>query len=59
MEKITFGFCKKINDMQRHFAIFNSDQVSKDGTQFSIGALEDGIWQACHDQVCQAFELAR
>jgi hypothetical protein len=32
--------------MQRHFAIFNSDQVSKDGTQFSIGALEDGIWQA-------------
>ena len=32
--------------MQRHLAIFNSDQVSKDGTQFSIGALEDGIWQA-------------
>tara|TARA_B100001115_G_scaffold178651_1_gene168368 strand:- start:1812 stop:3911 length:2100 start_codon:yes stop_codon:yes gene_type:complete len=32
--------------MKRHFAIFNSDQVSKDGTQFSIAALEDGVWQS-------------
>lgn len=32
--------------MTRHFAIFNSDQVSKDGTRFHVNALEDGIWQA-------------
>jgi hypothetical protein len=30
--------------MRKQLAIFNSDQVSKDGTQFSISALEDGIW---------------
>ncbi|WP_417357827.1 hypothetical protein [Flavobacterium sp.] len=31
--------------MQRHFAIFNSDQLSKDGKRFTVSALEDGIWQ--------------
>jgi hypothetical protein len=32
--------------MKHHFAIFNSDQVSKDGTQFLISALEEGVWQS-------------
>ena len=31
--------------MIKRFSIFNSDQASKDGTRFSIGALEDVIWQ--------------
>ncbi|MEJ7559850.1 MAG: hypothetical protein WKF66_16180 [Pedobacter sp.] len=32
--------------MDIHFAILSSDQVTKDGTQFSISALEDGVWLA-------------
>ena len=32
--------------MDKRLAIFNSDQVSKDGTQFTVSALEDGIWMA-------------
>ena len=31
--------------MIKCFSIFNSDQASKNGTRFSIGALEDVIWQ--------------
>lgn len=30
--------------MKKQLAIFNSDGISRDGMQFSIGALEDGIW---------------
>src|SRR4051812_43160569 len=32
--------------MDKHFAIFSSDQTSKDGRRFTISALEDAIWQA-------------
>lgn len=32
--------------MDKRLAIFNSDQVSRDGTRFTISALEDGVWMA-------------
>lgn len=32
--------------MDKHFSIFCSDQISKDGKRFAISALEDSIWQA-------------
>jgi len=32
--------------MDKHFSIFCSDQISKDGKRFAISALEDAIWQA-------------